>query len=608
MSLFFSATEIKNNNGRLSKSNDLKVCATPRGASMSAGPEETVGGLRLASNGNVVDVPRTTEKLARLRRARKETARDDKDAQRRLNDYDEMNALHAQLDLKLRERNERRAALLRVQSERVGIGRETRVAHAASARDVPEARRLETTRGQTQSRNEQRRAEFQRRRHSATETRWTHINETAAEDASRTPRLRETRSQRDTTTADHPVLAVTENGNNGVSSEPGDNLAAARESLAARNNAVERPSDSTSEFEFAVVTPTGASRSFRDCDFLRVARDTDLRSLANEVEVLEDILEEIETRETPTRGTSESETLNASVGSVYRTCVKPGGVAWRSPPDTKDSWRTARFGFESALEVSDVSFSSPNRTPVGDESFTSTASKENSPFPSCPSPDFESRLRGVTVSRRRRRSRGKTEETAVDESDSSRLESEKAIGKRNETSPRSTPSGASLFAADSVDGEYFSGEAANGGEDDEVSSMPMRRAGTIVKELLAVSGEAVGVATADTGENGETVHSVPVLSKKNEVLLETETTLPSSRRGDPSSYGPHLEGLLTKPTWAGVPRRSRRATRREKKFGKLPFRVAGLTLEMTRKAGEGALRGVGGVIRALGGIVIRDSR
>jgi|TARA_B110000305_G_scaffold33727_1_gene33107 hypothetical protein len=188
------------------------------------------------------------------------------------------------------------------------------------------------------------------------------------------------------------------------------------------------------------------------------------------------------------------------------------------------------------------------------------------------------------------------------------LESEKAIGKRNETSPRSTPSGASLFAADSVDGEYFSGEAANGGEDDEVSSMPMRRAGTIVKELLAVSGEAVGVATADTGENGETVHSVPVLSKKNEVLLETETTLPSSRRGDPSSYGPHLEGLLTKPTWAGVPRRSRRATRREKKFGKLPFRVAGLTLEMTRKAGEGALRGVGGVIRALGGIVIRDSR
>ena len=55
---------------------------------MSAGPEETVGGLRLASNGNVVDVPRTTEKLARLRRARKETARDDKDAQRLLNNCD----------------------------------------------------------------------------------------------------------------------------------------------------------------------------------------------------------------------------------------------------------------------------------------------------------------------------------------------------------------------------------------------------------------------------------------------------------------------------------------------------------------------------------------
>ena len=49
--------------------------------------------------------------------------------------------------------------------------------------------------------------------------------------------------------------------------------------------------------------------------------------------------------------------------------------------------------------------------------------------------------------------------------------------------------------------------------------------------------------------------------------------------------------------------RRRPETRREKMFGKLPFRVAGAALDATRVVGGGALRGVGGLLRGLRGIV-----
>ena len=103
--------------------------------------------------------PRDTEKLARLRRARKEAARDI-EAERRTDDA-RVTELHAQLDAKLRERNERRARLLRLESERIGVEREVRFAHAAAERDAA-ATRLDAGRGDETAKKEARRAAFPR--------------------------------------------------------------------------------------------------------------------------------------------------------------------------------------------------------------------------------------------------------------------------------------------------------------------------------------------------------------------------------------------------------------------------------------------------------------
>ena len=133
---------------------------------MSAVPEDARG-LRRASGGNASVAPRDTEKLARLRRARKEAARDI-EAERRTDDA-RVTELHAQLDAKLRERNERRARLLRLESERIGVEREARFAHAAAERDAA-ATRLDAGRGDETAKKEARRAAFHARRRAKSAT------------------------------------------------------------------------------------------------------------------------------------------------------------------------------------------------------------------------------------------------------------------------------------------------------------------------------------------------------------------------------------------------------------------------------------------------------
>jgi hypothetical protein len=71
---------------------------------------------------------------------------------------------------------------------------------------------------------------------------------------------------------------------------------------------------------------------------------------------------------------------------------------------------------------------------------------------------------------------------------------------------------------------------------------------------------------------------------------------------------PPRDAAETRDAKARERRRGRRGrrrpeTRREKMFGKLPFRVAGAALDATRVVGGGALRGVGGLLRGLRGIV-----
>jgi hypothetical protein len=93
----------------------------------------------------------------------------------------------------------------------------------------------------------------------------------------------------------------------------------------------------------------------------------------------------------------------------------------------------------------------------------------------------------------------------------------------------------------------------------------------------------------------------------------------AAETGDISSFGTRQDSRLnrtecprdaaeTRDAKARERRRGRRGrrrpeTRREKMFGKLPFRVAGAALDATRVVGGGALRGVGGLLRGLRGIV-----
>ena len=219
---------------------------------MSAGPEDARG-LRLASNGNASVPPRDTEKLARLRRARKEAARDI-EAERRMDDA-RVTELHAQLDAKLRERNERRARLLRQESERIGVEREVRFAHAAAER-ADAATRLDAERGDETAKKEARRAAFLARRRAAAssvasraaaEERWERLNETAADEAARTPRLRETRSF---VAYDAMARAFREMNEGGAATE---DVVAAFESVAAVSAAspVETSAPRPPAFEFA---------------------------------------------------------------------------------------------------------------------------------------------------------------------------------------------------------------------------------------------------------------------------------------------------------------------------------------------------------------------
>ena len=586
------------------------------------GLDETPSGLRLASNGN--------EKLARLRRARKEVARTDEAALRRTNDA-RVNELHAQLEAKLRDRNERRAKLLRPERERVGVDRETRESHAAAERNIL-ASQKEQARFDESARTERRRAAFQRRRRTAeTERKWDTLNEPAADEAQRTPRLREVKSERIFTTTNE-VLVVTRNSAANDEGSDAENLAAARESAAARNNTIataQNIAESTSDappdsFDFAVVTKSASSPQFMDEESLRVARavrrgDTDLRSVANECEVLDDLLDDLDDGSASTSielDESIAETLDASVGSIagtvetsgtldsspvrkQRVFVKPGGVAWASPGSSKSHGSASD-------KIPAASFSSPNR-----HSSRRLNTHMPSKTPSVSSPDFESRLRGTIASVRR--SREKDTGTSDGDVKSEKTVAEFSIESRPKVTPvnaplppQSTPSGVSLFECDSVD-PCFDIEKC----EHEVQSM--RRMEGIVQQL-AVGSEVMGETSSEQVSTSEVNPSAVDLSARGAVLSENPSSSPVDTVPGVASLvaqnhklptqGPlcALEAMLK--TQNGGRRRGRRKTRREKQFGKLPFRVADAALEVARKAGGGALK----LFRAAKGIVGRGER
>ena len=509
---------------------------------MSAGPEDARG-LRLASNGNASVPPRDTEKLARLRRARKEAARDI-EAERRTDDA-RVTELHAQLDAKLRERNERRVRLLRLESERIAVEREVRFAHAAAERDAA-ATRLDAERGDEAAKKEARRVAFLARRRAAAssvasraaaEERWERLNETAADEAARTPRLRETRSF---VAYDAMARAFREMNEGGAATE---DVVAAFESAAAVSAASPvPPPPPPTEFEFAPPSVAARVTSLsRDDAATRAARlgvsrgrEDRLRRVANECGVLDDILE-TETGATPFVAGSDSDDARSEVSDDSAESVLESAPGIESPDRMRGRMRVRGGG---------VAWTSPSSAPrdaLGGER--------------------GERVRPVLESLQRASETPKPSPSNL----------------RSAFNANVTFSALGTYATDSPDPARLMP-----GEEAEVASRVLYR--RVALELAAPERRA-----ADDADRALRDATLAVDSRLN--------------RTDPPRDAAETRDAKARERRRGRRGRRRPETRREKMFGKLPFRVAGAALDATRVVGGGALRGVGGFLRGLRGIV-----
>ena len=487
--------------------------------------------------------PRDTEKLARLRRARKEAARDI-EAERRTDDA-RVTELHAQLDAKLRERNERRVRLLRLESERIAVDREVRFAHAAAERDAA-ATRLDAERGDEAAKKEARRVAFLARRRAAAsgvasraaaEERWERLNETAADEAARTPRLRETRSF---VAYDAMARAFREMNEGGAATE---DVVAAFESAAAVSAASPvPPPPPPTEFEFA--PPSVAARvtsPSRDDAATRAARlgvsrgrEDRLRRVANECGVLDDILE-TETGATPFVAGSDSDDARSDVSDDSAESVLESAPGIESPDRMRGRMRVRGGG---------VAWTSPSSAPrdaLGGER--------------------GERVRPVLESLQRASETPKPSPSNL----------------RSAFNANVTFSALGTYATDSPDPARLMP-----GEEAEVASRVLYR--RVALELAAPERRA-----ADDADRA-----------LRDATLAADSRLNRTK--------PPRDAAETRDAKARERRRGRRGrrrpeTRREKMFGKLPFRVAGAALDATRVVGGGALRGVGGLLRGLRGIV-----
>ena len=534
---------------------------------MSAGPEDARG-LRRASIGNASVAPRDTEKLARLRRARKEAARDI-EAERRTDDA-RVTELHAQLDAKLRERNERRVRLLRLESERIAVEREVRFAHAAAERDAA-ATRLDAERGDEAAKKEARRVAFLARRRAAAssvasraaaEERWERLNETAADEAARTPRLRETRSF---VAYDAMARAFREMNEGGAATE---DVVAAFESAAAVSAASPvPPPPPPTEFEFAVavgVAARVASPSRGDAAICAArlgvsrGRDDRLRRVANERGAPDDVLETETEKEPPFVAGSDSDSDDArsdvSDDSAESVLVSVPGI--ESPDRMRGRMRVRAGG---------VAWTSPSSAPrdaLGGER--------------------GERVRPALENRRLQR--------ASETSKPSPSNLRSACKKNANVSF----SALGTYATDSPDPARLMP-----GEEAEVASRVLYR--RVALELAAPERRA-----ADDADRA--LRDATLAAETGDVSYVSSfgtCQVSNANRTDPTRDAAETRDANARERRRGRQKRGRRRpeTRREKMFGKLPFRVAGAALDATRVVGGGALRGVGGLLRGLRGIV-----
>ena len=557
------------------------------------------------------------EKLARLRRERKEAVREEVAARKelaRLNNEARVLEVRSQLDAKLKDRNARRAELLRRESARVASDREARVAAAAervattaadrqnraraasTARAVPPVR-PDPTRVDDDDARDARRLAFARRRRAsrrdaaaadraaaraAADARWDRVDETAAVDADERRRRRSSDASVSTTT------------------ETTDSLAS--------DVAAEAVEQAPTETDDVTVKPGGMSWS------------SPARPRARAVAV------------------DDAAAKAAEAAAVERVKVASGGVAWHSPAraERPSKLAAARMRRDAAKAEAAAAAARANAS-------IDASSLERKSAATTMQSAWRRRMarRAVALARvaagsprvptRGLPTRGvPTRRSAlVDESEGTALglagreleregswSLEKVAGEvvvtprgsRSAASARTGPGPGSAASARRSRGHTYSALGTfdtdspfSRVDDDEVESKRSAWRGEVVS---ALGSRGIPRATRD-GEAAETKSfadaSTADLNARAMVSPAGSSVVDESET--PASLT--MVDVLAAAAAATSPRRVRRTkTRREKKLAKLPFAAAGAAIRGVKRAGGGLVRGVGGgLLRGVGGVL-----
>ena len=561
------------------------------------------------------------EKLARLRRERKDAVREEVAARKelaRLNNEARVLEVRSQLDAKLKDRNARRAELLRRESARVASDREARVAAAAErvattaadrqnrARAAPTARavppvRPDPTRVDDDDARDARRLAFARRRRAsrrdaaaadraaaraaadaAADARWDRVDETAAVDADERRRRRSSDASVSTTT------------------ETTDSLAS--------DVAAEAVEEDPTETDDVTVKPGGMSWS------------SPARPRARAVAV------------------DDAAAKAAEAAAVERVKVASGGVAWHSPARAERPSKLAAARMRRDAAKAEAAAAAARANASIDASSLerkSAATTMQSAWRrrmarravalarvAAGSPRVPTRgvpTRGVPT--RRSALVDESEGTALGEA-GRELEREGSWslekvagevvvtprGSRSAASAGSGPGPGSAASARRSRGHTYSALGTfdtdspfSRVDDDEVESKRSAWRGEVVS---ALGSRGVPRATRD-GEAAETKSfadaSTADLNARAMVTPAGSSVVDESEA--PASLT--MVDVLAAAAAATSPRRVRRTkTRREKKLAKLPFAAAGAAIRGVKRAGGGLVRGVGGgLLRGVGGVL-----
>ena len=555
------------------------------------------------------------EKLARLRRERKEAVREEVAARKelaRLNNEARVLEVRSQLDAKLKDRNARRAELLRRESARIASDREARVVAAAErvattaadrqnrARAAPTARavppvRPDPTRVDDDDARDARRLAFARRRRAsrrdaaaadraaaraAADARWDRVDETAAVDADERRRRRSSDASVSTTT------------------ETTDSLAS--------DVAAEAVEEDPTETDDVTVKPGGMSWS------------SPARPRARAVAV------------------DDAAAKAAEAAAVERAKVASGAWAWHSPRACRETLEVGRRADATRRrqggsrrrrrEGERVDRRVVARTKIGgDDDAVGVASTNGEtrrrarlaspPVPPGAHPRGAHSRGAHPPLRARGRERGHRPRRGGSRARARGFVVAREGGRRGCRDPsripirspppdpargRARPASArrSRGHTYSALGTFDTDSPFSRVDDDEVESKRSAWRGEVVS---ALGSRGIPRATRD----GEAAETKSFADASTADLNARAKDSPAGSSVVDESEAPAsltMVDVLAAAAAATSPRRVRRTkTRREKKLGKLPFAAAGAAIRGVKRAGGGLVRGVGGGLLRGGG-------